>query len=181
MPINRLMPLWLASVVIAVTAVVVACGDPDPTATSVPPTNTPAPAATATPVPTEAPAMMDAQGITFDAGSVAPEDTLTLFHGGNEGRYIDHELWNPYAIGANHQQGPNLIFEPLAFFSAFANETIPWLASSWSYNDDFTELTINCRQGVTWSDGEYFDCEDVVYTLNTLKELKEQVDRKSVV
>ena len=119
--------------------------------------------------------MMDAQGMVFDPGDVAREDTLTLFHGGNEGRYIDHELWNPYAIGANHQQGPNLIFEPLAFFSAFADEEIMWLAESYSYNSDFTELTINCRQGIKWSDGEDFDCEDVVYTLNALKELKEEV------
>ena len=113
--------------------------------------------------------------MVFDPGDVAREDTLTLFHGGNEGRYIDHELWNPYAIGANHQQGPNLIFEPLAFFSAFADEEIMWLAESYSYNSDFTELTINCRQGIKWSDGEDFDCEDVVYTLNALKELKEEV------
>lgn len=175
---SRHLPLWLATVAVAVTAVVIACGPGDPTATPVPPTNTPAPAATATPVPptaTPAPAMMDAQGMVFDPGDVAREDTLTLFHGGNEGRYIDHELWNPYAIGANHQQGPNLIFEPLAFFSAFADEEIMWLAESYSYNSDFTELTINCRQGIKWSDGEDFDCEDVVYTLNALKELKEEV------
>ncbi len=178
---------------VAILAFVGACGDEEPTATAVPPTATPVPP-TATPEPEapaeeeameeEAPAeeameeeamMEDAQGITFEPGEVAREDTLRLFHGGSEGRYIDHELWNPYAIGANHQQGPNLIFEPLAFFSAFADETIPWLATSWSYNDDFTELTINCREGVNWSDGHQFDCGDVVYTLNTLKELKEQV------
>ncbi len=168
----------LASVM--VLGVVIACGEEEPTATPVPPTATavPATAVPATtapePTPTEE-AMMEAMGIVFDPGDVAPEDTLTLFHGGSEGRFIDHELWNPYAIGANHQQGPNLIFEPLAFFSAFADEEIMWLAESYSYNDDFTELTINCREGITWSDGEDFDCEDVVYTLNTLKELKEQV------
>ena len=117
----------------------------------------------------------DAQGIVFGPGFVADEDTLTLFHGGSLGRFIDHELWNPYSIGANHQQGPNLIFEPLAFYSAFADEEIMWLAESYSYNDDFTELTISCREGITWSDGEDFDCEDVVYTLNALKDLKEQV------
>ena len=117
----------------------------------------------------------DAQGIVFDPGFVADDDTLKLFHGGSEGRFFDHELWNPYAIGANRQQGSNLIFEPLAFYSAFADEEIMWLAESYSYNDDFTELTINCREGISWSDGEDFDCEDVVYTLNTLKNLKEQV------
>ena len=169
----------LASVM--VLGIVIACGEEEPTATPVPPTATavpptataePAPEPTATPEP-EPPA--EAQGVVFDPGDVAEEDTLKLFHGGSEGRFIDHELWNPYAIGANHQQGPNLIFEPLAFFSAFADEEIMWLAEDYSYNDDFTELTINCREGISWSDGSDFDCEDVVYTLNTLKELKEQV------
>ena len=163
----------LASVMVLGAAI--ACGEEEPTATPVPPTATAVPA-TAAPEPTATEeAMMEAMGMVFDPGDVAAEDTLTLFHGGSEGRFIDHELWNPYSIGANHQQGPNLIFEPLAFFSAFADEEIMWLAESYSYNDDFTELTINCREGITWSDGEDFDCEDVVYTLNTLKELKEQV------
>ena len=169
-----------------VLGIVIACGEEEPTATPVPPTATPVPP-TATPEPEpeevmeepeeamEEAMMEEAQGVVFDPGDVSREETLTLFHGGSEGRFIDHELWNPYAIGANHQQGPNLIFEPLAFFSAFADEEIMWLAESYSYNDDFTELTINCREGITWSDGEDFDCEDVVYTLNTLKELKEQV------
>ena len=154
----------------------------DPTATYSPvptplvPTNTPTPTIDVVTQP-ESPSAerKDAQGIVFDPGEVAREDTLILFHGGSDGRYIDHELWNPYAIGSNHQHGPNLIFEPLAFYSAFADEEIMWLAESYSYSDDFTELIINCRQGIYWSDGEDFDCEDVVYTLNTLKELKHQV------
>ena len=63
--------------------------------------------------------------------AVPREKTFITFQGGSEGRHTDHELWNPYAIGANHQRGPNIIYEPLAFFSAFADETIPWLATSW--------------------------------------------------
>ena len=106
---------------------------------------------------------------------IARNKTLISYLGGAEGRFVDHQLWNPYAIGANHQSGPNIIFEPLAFFSAFADETIPWLATDWAYNADFTELTINLRKGVNWSDGEEFNADDVVYTLNTLKSLKEQV------
>jgi peptide/nickel transport system substrate-binding protein len=63
----------------------------------------------------------------------------------------------------------------LAFYSAFADEMIPWLAESWEYSDDLTELTINTRAGISWSDGESFGAHDVAYTLNTLRELGPEV------
>src|SRR5262249_6408746 len=36
--------------------------------------------------------------------------TLTLvWSGSREGRWIDYELWNPYAVGSNHQNGPGIL------------------------------------------------------------------------
>lgn len=35
------------------------------------------------------------------------------------------------------------------------------------YNDDFTEMTVKLRDGITWSDGEPFTADDVVFTVNT--------------
>jgi peptide/nickel transport system substrate-binding protein len=96
--------------------------------------------------------------------------TLMLIWGGEEGRYIDHELWNPYAVGSNHQNGPGLFYEPLFFYSAFADEWYPWLAESYEYNDDFTELIVKLRPGIKWSDGEPFTAEDVAFTLNGLRD-----------
>ena len=37
------------------------------------------------------------------------------------------------------------------------------------YNDDFTEMSVELRSGVMWSDGEEFDADDVVYTIETIK------------
>jgi peptide/nickel transport system substrate-binding protein len=37
------------------------------------------------------------------------------------------------------------------------------------YNDDFSEMTVNLRDGIYWSDGEKFDANDVVYTVETQK------------
>jgi len=54
--------------------------------------------------------------------------TLILRWGGQEGRHIDWELWNGYAVGANHQNGLGILYEPLAYYSAFADKWYPWLA-----------------------------------------------------
>src|SRR5436309_929648 len=102
--------------------------------------------------------------------------TLTLvWTGSREGRWIDYELWNPYAIGSNHQNGPGILYEPLAYYSAFADKEYLWLAESYKYSPDFKELTIRTRSGIKWSDGTPFSAEDVTYTLNSLKELGPKV------
>jgi peptide/nickel transport system substrate-binding protein len=97
--------------------------------------------------------------------------TMTLVaNGGRDGRWVDFELWNAYCIGANHQNGPNLIYEPLAYYSSFADKTYMRLAESYTYTSDFKRLTIKTRSGIKWSDGVPFSAEDVAYTLNTLRD-----------
>src|SRR6516165_1949129 len=107
---------------------------------------------------------------------VARERSLVLIkNGARDGRWFDYELWNPYSVGSNHQNGPNLIYEPLAYYSAFADTTHMWLAESYTFAPDFKRLTIKTRSGVAWSDGEPFGAEDVAYTLNTLRDLGPKV------
>ena len=84
-------------------------------------------------------------------------------------------MWNPYSIGSNHQNGANLIYEPLAYYSAFADKTRMWLAESYSFAPDFKRLTIKTRPGIAWSDGVPFGAEDVAYTLNSLRDLGPKV------
>jgi peptide/nickel transport system substrate-binding protein len=133
-----------------------------------PPAPTAAPAAppTAAPQPTLAPTTAPAA-----AGAprqVARNRSLILMWAGQAGKYVDHELWNPYIPTANHQNGPGLFYEPLAFYSAFADKTIPWLAESWQYSPDFKQLTIKTRSGINWSDGQPFSASDIAFTLNSL-------------
>ncbi len=103
--------------------------------------------------------------------SVRRNRTLALTFIAREGRWADYDLWNPYAVGANHQSGSGILYEPLAYYSAFADKEYLWLAESYKYTPDFKELTIKTRSGITWSDGTAFSAEDVAYTLNTLREL----------
>ncbi len=41
----------------------------------------------------------------------------------------------------------------------------PYLAESWSWSDDGTDLTLRLVQGATWQDGEPIDADDVLFTL----------------
>ena len=101
--------------------------------------------------------------------------TLVTVRGGREGKHTEHELWSPYVIGSNPQLGGNIIYEPLAFYSAFADKEILWLAESYSYSADYKELTVKTRSGINWSDGKPFSAEDVAYSLNTLNTLGAKV------
>jgi len=114
---------------------------------------------------------------SVDAQPAAPprEKTMILVWGGREGRWVDYELWNPYSIGANHQNGPNLVYEPLAYYSAFADKMHMWLAESYQFSPDFKQLTIKTRPGITWSDGVPFSAADVAFTLNSLRDLGPKV------
>ncbi|MBI3957827.1 MAG: twin-arginine translocation signal domain-containing protein [Chloroflexi bacterium] len=128
------------------------------------------PAAPAVEAPaTTAPAAAEAPAAVSGLKDVPREKTLILMFGGDGTQFTDTGLGNPYAAGATHQIGSAAMWEPLIFYSAFADESIPWLATGFEYNEDFTELTINIREGVEWSDGTPFTAGDVAFTLNMLK------------
>ncbi|MEM6728547.1 MAG: ABC transporter substrate-binding protein [Pseudomonadota bacterium] len=56
---------------------------------------------------------------------------------------------------------------------AGTGELEPWLATGAESNDDFTEWTVTLREGVTWSDGEAFNADDVVFTVNMAEEVED--------
>ena len=102
---------------------------------------------------------------------VPREQTLVAVRGPIEGKYVEYNLWNPFLPAANHQLGSHMTSEPLAFYSAFIDKTTMWLAESYEYSADYKTLTIKTRPNVTWSDGEPFSADDVVYTFNQLVEV----------
>jgi peptide/nickel transport system substrate-binding protein len=110
-----------------------------------------------------------------DVKDIPRNRQLILRWGGVAGRHEDYDLWSGYPVGANHQNGLGILHEPLAFYSAFADKTYPWLAEKWEYSPDFKQLTITTRSGIKWSDGEPFSAEDVAYTLDSLRQLGPKV------
>jgi len=129
--------------------------------------------------PAAAPAAVEAPAVAGALKDVVREKTLILMFGGQPGQFEDTGLGNPYATGATHQIGSAALWEPLFFYSAFGEGEIPWLATGYEYNDDFTELTINIRDGVEWSDGTPFTAKDVAFTLNMLKDSAPLVPRST--
>jgi peptide/nickel transport system substrate-binding protein len=63
-----------------------------------------------------------------------------------------------------------LMNEPLWTVDYATGEIIPGLATDLPiYNEDFTQMTVNLREGVYWSDGVPFTADDVVFTIETNK------------
>lgn len=77
--------------------------------------------------------------------------------------------FSPYTPSPNYgTQG--MIYETLLFFNRENGQVQPWLASSYQFSSDATSVTFNLRQNVKWSDGQAFSSQDVVFTLNMLKQ-----------
>lgn len=74
-------------------------------------------------------------------------------------------LFSPTATAVT--PGTAFFYEPLVRLNRVsAGQVMPYLAESWDFNDEGTELTFNLRKDVTWNDGEPFTAEDVAFTWN---------------
>lgn len=86
-------------------------------------------------------------------------------------RIEDPTNLNLYAPGVSRSDTGlhQMIYEYFFYYNLQTGEFIPWLAESFEYNADATSLTVTLRDGVTWSDGEAFNADDVVFTYDLLR------------
>lgn len=103
----------------------------------------------------------DGQGSTAGVGA---SETLVAY----TGQAGDYQInFNPYS--PSNIAGRGTIYEPLYFINkARVEDPVPLLGTEYSWNDDGTELSVTLRDGVTWSDGEPFTADDVVFTFDML-------------
>ena len=98
------------------------------------------------------------------AQDVAREDTVIF----DLDRTIqDPENFNWFTAGTKRMHGAHqAMWEPLFILNYTTGNLDPWLATGIEPNADFTEWTMTLREGVEWSDGEAFNADDVVFTIN---------------
>ena len=102
------------------------------------------------------------------ARPVARERTLIIAHPtGGLNQIVDYDSFNPFMPGVT-RTGYNFLYEPLYFYNVEQDTLIRWIADSHSYSEDFKQLTVHIRPGVTWSDGRPWTAHDLVFTINML-------------
>ncbi len=85
-------------------------------------------------------------------------------------RIQDPTNLNLYAPGVDRSIGLHqIVYEYLFYQNLQTGEFIPWLGESYQYNADFTALDVKLRDGVTWSDGQPFNADDITFTYDLLK------------
>ena len=122
-------------------------------------------------------ALLAAGGITACGGSgsagsgSAASSSGVLNIGMPNGAQSDNN--NPFlsSSAANSLGYKNVIYEPLVMTNVVqpAAPGTPWLATAWTWSNNYQKLVLTIRNGVTWSDGQPLTGADVAYTFNLLK------------
>lgn len=98
------------------------------------------------------------------AQEVAREDTVIF----DLDRTIkDPENFNWFTPGTKRLHGAHqAMWEPLFILNYESGELEPWLGTEFAANATHDVWTLSIRDGVKWSDGEAFNADDVVFTVN---------------
>ena len=101
------------------------------------------------------------------AQDVAREDTVIF----DLDRTIkDPNNFNWFTPGTKREHGAHqAMWEPLFILNYATGELEPWLGTEITSNEAGDVWTLSLREGVEWSDGEAFNADDVVFTVNMVK------------
>jgi peptide/nickel transport system substrate-binding protein len=104
------------------------------------------------------------------AQEVSRADTVIFDIDGQQGPYADPTNLNWMIPGGLRNQGMHqAVSEPLFILNYETGEIQPWLAAGMEANESLDVWTLNLREGAMWQDGEPFTADDVVFTINLLK------------
>lgn len=104
--------------------------------------------------------------------AAAPTTTSSGVVEGGSLVFADIELQTDFQIQKAFNYTQSNVFrqtlDRLTDFDPATGDIVPWIASSWTINDDNTEFTFVIRPGVTFSDGTPLDAEAVKANLDQL-------------
>jgi len=87
------------------------------------------------------------------------------------------DIWNPYIPGTFILQGMNQnMMEPLFMLNYETGQIDGWLGESYEANEAQDEWIVKLKPGTEWSDGTPLTSEDVVFTINMLKDNAPQLN-----
>ena len=111
--------------------------------------------------------------------NVPRNQTFLAIQGGANGTNPDFANFNVRTVGGSvngwHSGALQTMAEPLIMFDVLTGEYENWLAESWQYNPDFTEITLKLRKGIEWSDGTPFTSNDVAFTFNVVRDNQDKM------
>ena len=102
-------------------------------------------------------------------GDVKREDTV-IFDIDSDS-IADPYNFNYFVPGTARNQGMHqAVWEPLFILNYETGEIQPWLGVSFEPNETLDVWTLKLREGIKWQDGEDFNADDVIWTINFLKD-----------
>jgi len=82
---------------------------------------------------------------------------------------MNFSAWDPVRdTSANYIWMYNLVYDSLLFQDLETGEYLPRLATEWEFSEKNTVLTLKLRNDAYFSNGEQFDADDVVFTLERM-------------
>lgn len=106
------------------------------------------------------------------------EETVVI----NMGETTVYDSFNPYVPnGESITYGVHQLAREAFYIQNFmTGEVVPWLAASHEYNDDFTEVTITLKDGITWNDGKPYTTDDVIFSFDMMRDNEELYGSSSI-
>ncbi len=103
------------------------------------------------------------------ASTTSADNNSTLYlSGGPSTAFVDN--FNPFNVWSEPTGVMGLMYEHLLQVNTYNGTVIPWLATGYSISHNGLYLNMTLRKNVTFSNGQPFNANDVLYTFNIEKE-----------
>ena len=103
-------------------------------------------------------------------GTVPRNETLIIEHAQSTQPNFTNYNWMVPGSVLRAAGLHNFVMEPLFMLNLESGEIEGWQGESMEANETLDVWTLKLREGVTWADGEPFNADDVVFTIEMLKE-----------